>query len=338
MEGTGSAAAMMAAKPCFLTGDASAFQVGDRDRKGKPLRTVISRKSGLVYTDPAPSSDELRHFYSKEYRLRYKSTVTPRRKHVLRSGQLALERLRLMGPYLPQHGTLLDVGCGGGELVYLAGLRGLRAWGIEPNEGFAGFALTTLEIPVECQFFEDIDLGDRELDGIALFHVLEHLEDPLRALTQLARGLRPGGKLFVEVPDVDYCGIAPQHRWHLGHLFNFNRQTLAATGILAGLGVVETIQNRSHGVLTAVFQKPGVNDPKPVFADEYLVGSFERTYRVLRNHRVAYHYASVHRPLGRVIRKAVKYGGEYLHLATRRKLNPRHLLLELHQRYLASSA
>lgn len=47
---------------------------------------------------------------------------------------------------------------------------------------------------------QDIDLPDRSLDAVLTAHVLEHVPDYKRALSELLRVLRPGGKVFINVP------------------------------------------------------------------------------------------------------------------------------------------
>jgi SAM-dependent methyltransferase len=47
---------------------------------------------------------------------------------------------------------------------------------------------------------QDIALPDASLDVVLTPHVLEHLRDPSRALAELFRVLRPGGRVFLQVP------------------------------------------------------------------------------------------------------------------------------------------
>ena len=47
-----------------------------------------------------------------------------------------------------------------------------------------------------------IPLPDNSVPGIICHSVLEHVEDPLRAMAELKRVLAPGGKIFMYIPSV----------------------------------------------------------------------------------------------------------------------------------------
>ena len=57
-----------------------------------------------------------------------------------------------------------------------------------------------------------------------MFHVLEHLENPVRDLRHLAESLRIGGKMVIEVPNILYPNMAFSNKWHPGHLFLHKRE------------------------------------------------------------------------------------------------------------------
>ncbi len=84
------------------------------------------------------------------------------------------------------------------------------------------------------------------LDLIIMFHVLEHLEDPLGALRQCVARLKPDGLLLISVPNLDSW----QARWfgrhwlHLDvprHLFHFSPSSLRHLLERVGLRV-ETVR------------------------------------------------------------------------------------------------
>jgi SAM-dependent methyltransferase len=108
----------------------------------------------------------------------------------------------------------------------LAVLRdhGWRVLGTERSAGAVQFAKDTNGIPMVVGDLDQI--GDREqFDLIILFHVLEHLTEPLAMLRQCALLLKPGGMMVVAVPNLAswqarICGRSwfhldlPRHRHH----------------------------------------------------------------------------------------------------------------------------
>ena len=76
-------------------------------------------------------------------------------------------------------------------------------------------------------------------DVVTMYHALEHVEDPLRhPVAASRRGWSSGGVLLIEVPNVEAVCIAPAHRFHFAHFYNFNRDDArgarAESGLRAG--------------------------------------------------------------------------------------------------------
>lgn len=98
-------------------------------------------------------------------------------------------------------GKVLDVGAGRGELLRAAREAGWSAVGIEPSPSFAEYAARysgaeIMRAPVEQCGFEA-----ESFDAVILAAVLEHLYNPDEVVGEIARILRPGGALFIDVPN-----------------------------------------------------------------------------------------------------------------------------------------
>lgn len=106
---------------------------------------------------------------------------------------------------LPPDPDLIDVGCGDG--FFLRSVTGTRRRGIEYNPDAARRAREA-GLPVEETRVELLPAGSA--DAVTLFQVLEHVPRPREVLSALERVLRPGGRLFVAVPNNDgWVGRAP---------------------------------------------------------------------------------------------------------------------------------
>jgi ubiquinone/menaquinone biosynthesis C-methylase UbiE len=113
-------------------------------------------------------------------------------------------------PQLRQGDRLLDVGCGPGTIT--ADLAAIvapgRVTGLDPAESVLAQArdtavergLSTVEYVVGDVY--QLEFPDDTFDVVHAHQVLQHLTDPVRALVELRRVVRPGG--VVAVRDSDY--------------------------------------------------------------------------------------------------------------------------------------
>ena len=104
---------------------------------------------------------------------------------------------------------LLDVGCGtGDDALSLAGLVGTdgKVIGIDVSEAMVAEATRRAEsrrLPVEYRLGDAhrLDFADHTFDGSRAERVFQHLSDSRRALAELARVTRPGGRIVIGDPD-----------------------------------------------------------------------------------------------------------------------------------------
>jgi ubiquinone/menaquinone biosynthesis C-methylase UbiE len=122
--------------------------------------------------------------------------------------------------------TLLDVGCGTGVLLGRIAQRwpGARLHGIDPSRGMLRRARLRLGADVNLVRGEATTLPfrDHTFSIVTSSSSLRYWPDPAAGVGEIARVLRPGGRLLL----LDWCGDALRHRL-LGHW-------LGATGRVAG--------------------------------------------------------------------------------------------------------
>jgi SAM-dependent methyltransferase len=97
-------------------------------------------------------------------------------------------------------GTLLDVGCGRGDLA--ASWIGAR-WHVQGIEPSPDAAITAARRGAEIigQTLSSTALAPGSLDAVVFRHSLEHVVDPRQELSRVFPALRPGGRLAVIVPN-----------------------------------------------------------------------------------------------------------------------------------------
>ena len=281
-------AAVPCSIPCNLCGSREVEQIRTRDRHGAHLRSVICTQCGLVWTDPRPAPEQVREFYAQEYRLDFKGTYQPKPKHTYRSGKVAVDRFQRVRGVLTPGARVLDVGAGGGEVVYVLRAMGYDATGFEPNEGYARYAAEVLGLPVRQGFHQDCPVEQESQDVVTMFHMVEHLESPFDALRNVHGWLRPDGLLVVEVPNVEAVCQQPHTQFHRGHLYHFNLPTLEKTGERAGFTVVSRFTSNDGGNIMVVWRKATA----PAVSSWAIPGNYERVASILRGHTALRHVLS----------------------------------------------
>ncbi len=123
--------------------------------------------------------------------------------------RLAREAERFTGA----RGRMLEIGCGRGELLRGAANSGWEVAGVDLTEPFAAIARSEFGVEVEVAPAECARALEERWDAILLAAVLEHVYEPALLLNRLASALRPGGVIFIDVPNE--CSLYT----HLGNLY-----------------------------------------------------------------------------------------------------------------------
>lgn len=119
----------------------------------------------------------------------------------LSRNRLIQENLGALGVTPPA--TFLELGCGGGCVSAHLSRAGYEVTGIEGHAALAERA--ALRAPAARFYAYDLSKGIAALDlprfdAVGLFDVIEHLDDPRRALEGAAEACKPGGMVVGTVP------------------------------------------------------------------------------------------------------------------------------------------
>jgi len=113
----------------------------------------------------------------------------------------AADLLHTAQSLLGKKGRLLDIGAGRGEVLRIARQENWHAVGIELSPTFAAFAARHSGAEILREPLEECGFKDQVFDAVILAAVLEHLYNPDQTIREIARILRPGGVLFLDVPN-----------------------------------------------------------------------------------------------------------------------------------------
>jgi SAM-dependent methyltransferase len=221
-----------------LDGEESAFDpaiLGSSRVKIAHGRILRCAACGFGFRETRSTPDELADFYRRMDIDVYESEIENR-------GVTARRHVAILQRFTGTNtGRLLDAGCASGLFLREARRAGWSVEGVEPSETLHAMAVQTLgeTTPLHRAILEHADLTPASFDAVTLWDVLEHVPEPVAFLNLCAKLLRPGGKLFVNVPDLD----SPEARilgrkWPLllaEHLNYFNRRSLSVCAENAGL-------------------------------------------------------------------------------------------------------
>jgi SAM-dependent methyltransferase len=182
---------------CPLCGAPStpAFATPDRNRHLSDVEFCYRSCTacGVIYLQNVPT--DLGRYYGAEY---HRAPAASQLDHWAAYESYKLELLR---PYV-ESGRLIDIGSSYGAFAYLASRAGFDVTAVEIDPDACRFIEQVIGIPaVQTAAPEEALKTVPEPDAITLWHSIEHLTQPWRALETAAERLRPGAILVVSTPN-----------------------------------------------------------------------------------------------------------------------------------------
>lgn len=217
---------------------------GDFEEVGRwDFRVVICKQCGLVFVNPV-DEDSLEKLY--RYEDRYGCVE---KKGFSVSTPWDYERVHWVHEYCHAGASvqprLLEIGCSVGNLLSLFKEHGWEVHGIEPGTKAAMFAAQERKLSVKNCFWKEAEVPHDYFDVVLSISTLEHIASPISALERINAALKPGGWLFLEVPNVfhehGFCikftssGYRPTPQ----HLYVYSPNTICLLLKKAGLFPVE---------------------------------------------------------------------------------------------------
>jgi len=109
---------------------------------------------------------------------------------------------------------ILDVGCGSGTIVKRLLKREKKAIGIDIGKKFVDFCQSKYKSAIFCEAdAQFLPFSSECFDTIVCSEVMEHLENPEKALKEFNRVLRPRGKLILTTPNISFLWAFVEAIW-----------------------------------------------------------------------------------------------------------------------------
>lgn len=232
---------------------------------------VVCDQCGLGFADRIPSQSEFDTYYrqmSKYENQHHGGAPAP----YLEGTYEAIARF--VSDAVPdRQARLLDVGCATGALLAAFKRLGyVNLLGLDPSPVCGRSAAELYGIEVRAQTIRDLTDSPERFDCVLLSSVLEHVHDARESVTQLANLLRPGGVLFIEVPDATRFAehlSAPYQQFSMEHINFFAPQTLMGLCNAVGLDLVamqqptRVLDTAEEPAITAIFGRDIVSSASP---------------------------------------------------------------------------
>jgi SAM-dependent methyltransferase len=224
---------------------------------------------GLIVQNPQPSDDQLAAIYGSNYFIGSSETDRLGAQFDLVKRATAALQLDEIAGYLRAHRqasdglSLLEVGCGHGNMLLEARNRGYDVHGLEYSADAARIANRKLGVnAIRIGTIGQDTFAEDSFDICILADVIEHVRDPADFLRHVRRILKPGGVIFIATPSTDSWSARLLGRQWMEykpeHLFYFDRNSIERLLQSAGFDHIESYAG------------------KKVLTMDYVIGHFDK--------------------------------------------------------------
>lgn len=189
-------------RPCPICGELErpgrllGFRGGSAHRLGLGVRTAVVRcpRCHAVHQRPTllPEGNPYSELTPSEYFDGHDSN------YKIGSGRRLAEAAETL---VGTRGRMLELGCGRGELLHGAAERGWSVAGVDMTPDYVENARRNFGLEIEEAAVEACRSLDEGWDVVILAAVLEHVYDPIALLRRVSAALRPGGVIYLDVPN-----------------------------------------------------------------------------------------------------------------------------------------
>ena len=183
-------------------------------------------RCGFQFYSPRPGSQDIEAYYHEE-EFYEKTNIT--------AVEIVMD---ILAHHNLRSGKLLDIGCGVGALVALAGKKGWDAIGMDPSPKAVDLAKQVLDLEILQSYLGESHFESDTFDVVVLLAVLEHAFDPVSIMKNVWQILKPGGWVIASTPNLDNLSYQlmkhrEEYSWfikeHINHFTLKTHRTLLAT-------------------------------------------------------------------------------------------------------------
>jgi 2-polyprenyl-3-methyl-5-hydroxy-6-metoxy-1,4-benzoquinol methylase len=268
-----------ASNACPSCNSANAVRTFTTIHKGKTWHLANCLHCAQQYTDPLPTLDDIKTFYSDDYHTNLQSAESTE---------------AAFGPKFRSYvdwictfvkgGRSLDLGCTTGLLPYLLKQRGFEAEGLEINSVTAAWGAKQYDIPIRNEPFETAHYEEKSFALVSMGDVLEHSLDPAVSIARVHSILKDRGFAFISFPDIKsiessyFKALALATRrswlWSSGHVplhtWEFTRPTAEALFNRSGFDVIGFRRSHANSYIRSSLRLAVLTSPPRILGIPFL--------------------------------------------------------------------
>ncbi len=216
---------------CHSSHSKELFEVRDWSISQENFSLLQCLSCKLVHTHPIPS--DLSSYYNSPNYISHSKTKRGLINRLYHVGQVYNLRYKWSLARKSSSGTnWLDYGCGAGDFLKYIANKGIHAVGVEPHQQSREKLLRDkMTVYQPKEYFDSTAV----YDCITMWHVLEHLHNPIDVLRQHHQSLSTSGTLLIAVPNhQSYDAKHYQEYWaaydvprHICHYDDYTMSLLA---------------------------------------------------------------------------------------------------------------
>ena len=152
---------------------------------------------GYIFDNPQPSAEDIEVYYSRPVQYDSWMQELPQRE------KMWLRRLNKMEHAGFYTGSIFDIGAGTGQFLYMSKNLFGTIGGTEISDSAIAISREKYHIPLIKGSIESLDIGHQQFNNITMFHVLEHVSDPVAVIRKVRSMLSKNqqNRLFIAVPN-----------------------------------------------------------------------------------------------------------------------------------------
>ncbi|HOQ05668.1 MAG TPA: class I SAM-dependent methyltransferase [Anaerohalosphaeraceae bacterium] len=186
---------------CIYCGqDQSRYCYSAESLYGEVFSICRCLRCDAYFLSPCPDDRQLKRHYDEAYYGSRPNKFSPAVEKVL--DFFRQSRARAVSRFVRPPARILDVGCGNGRFLGYLIERGYEGYGVELPGPATQRAGEVPGIHLKIGSLEEGDFPKGFFDAVCLWHVFEHLPQPRKTLQTINSVLKPGGFLFLSMPNI----------------------------------------------------------------------------------------------------------------------------------------